>query len=201
MRYAPSVRFLDLPANQKLQAVLLVDGQRTLTWDVSGQIQLEAETPAQPATSQPQPQPQPQPEPPVAGTPGSSSTQTSPAPAGSAGFKPLRKFDVRVDRVASARDTQRIDVFLTMKNASAQPQYITSGTLQVILEDSEGVAKQNGQVLRPTDTGREHFGSTPVVAPGRELKVKYSFHPDTGTRPSRVTVMEGDKSADFSAGF
>ena len=90
---------------------------------------------------------------------------------------------------------------MTVRNASAQPQYIPSGTLQVILEDSEGVAKQNGQALRPTEAGREHFASTPVVAPGRELRIKYSFHPDSGASPSRVTIMEGDKSADFSASF
>jgi hypothetical protein len=125
----------------------------------------------------------------------------APSPVESAGFRSLRKFDVRVDRVVSARDAQRVDVFVTVKNASAQPQYIPSGTLQVMLEDSAGVAKQNGQVLRPTEAGREHFASTPVVAPGRELRVKYSFHPDTGTSPSRVTIMEGDKSADFPASF
>jgi hypothetical protein len=67
----------------------------------------------------------------------------------------------------------------------------------VTLEDSDGVGKQNGQVLRPSETGREHFGSSPVLQPGRELRVKYSFHPDGGATPARVTVTEGDKSAEF----
>ena len=164
--------------------------------------------PTPPATPQPAPpteplprpapsQPVPTPKPPAQPAPATGSPS---GPIAGPGFKPLRKFDVRVDRVVSARDAQRIDVFMTVRNASAQPQYIPSGTLQVILEDSEGVAKQNGQVLRPTEAGREHFASTPVVAPGRELRIKYSFHPDSGASPSRVTIMEGDKS-DFSASF
>jgi hypothetical protein len=102
-----------------------------------------------------------------------------------------------VDRVVAARDAQRIDVFMTLRNATQTQLHVTSNTLMVTLEDSDGAGKQNGQVLRPSEAGREHFASSPALQPGRELRVKYSFHPDSGATPARVTVTEGDKSAEF----
>ncbi|NVD45920.1 hypothetical protein [Qipengyuania atrilutea] len=121
----------------------------------------------------------------------------APAPAPTTGFQSLTKYDVRVDRVVVARDAQRIDVFVTLKNPTSSPLYATSGALMVRLEDSDGVGKVNGQILRPTPEGRTHFASTPAIEPGGELKAKYSFHPDAGASPARVTISEGDKRASF----
>lgn len=133
---------------------------------------------------EPQPQPQPQPEP-------------QPEPASS--FKALGKYEVRVDRVVAARDAPRTDVFVTLRNATNAPLYATSGALMVRLEDSEGVGKVNGQILRPTIEGRAHFASTPVIEPGGELRAKYSFHPDPGATARSVTITEGDRRATFGA--
>jgi hypothetical protein len=154
-----------------------------------------ARNPGVPAAEpEPQPQPQPGPAPQPAPQPGPSQPQPS------AGFKPLMKYDVRVDRVAIARDQPRIDVFVTLRNATQGPLYATSGALTVRLEDSDGVGKVNGQILRPTPESRAHFASTPVIEPGGELRAKYSFHPDPDATPARVIVIEGEKRAEFGAG-
>ena len=134
-------------------------------------------------------------------------TQSAEAPGsgawagGAASFQPLQKYAVRVDRVVAAPGgAQRVDVFMTLKNNTQGQLWASSGVVQVKLTDNQGVSKQNGQVLRPVEETQAHFGSTPVIEPGEELKVKFSFYPDAGTRPSRVTVIEGDKRAEFSGG-
>jgi hypothetical protein len=153
-------------------------------------------TPAEQPKPQPEPEPQPtpRPEPRPAPQPG---PQPDPAPQPAAGFQPLMKYDVRVDRVVAARDQARIDVFVTLRNATKGPVYATSGALMVRLEDSDGVGKVTGQIFRPTPDGREHFASTPVIEPGGQLRAKYSFIPDAGTTPGRVIITEGDKRAEF----
>lgn len=147
-----------------------------------------AEEPKPEPEPRPAPQPGPQPEP-----------QPDPAPQPAAGFKPLMKYDVRVDRVVAARDQPRIDVFVTLRNGTKGPVYATSGALMVRLEDADGVGKVNGQILRATPEGRVHFASTPVIEPGGELRAKFSFHPDPGAdgTPDRVIITEGDKRAEF----
>ena len=125
----------------------------------------------------------------------------APAPAGEAGFKPLRQFDVRLDRLWEARGypTRQVHAFVTIKNVSARPQYITSGFLKAVLTDSDGVAQENGQVWRASAEPAALFNATPVVQPGGELKIRYVFSPDAGATPERLTLTEGDRRAEFQA--
>ncbi len=140
--------------------------------------------------TQPQPQPQPQAESP-----------SQPGPAAPAGFKPLRRFDVRLDPVWEARGypTRQVHAFVTIRNISAQPQYITSGFLKAVLSDSDGIAQERNQVWRASAEPAALFNSTPVVQPGAELKIRYVFNPDEGAQPATFTLGEGAATAEFPA--
>jgi hypothetical protein len=144
---------------------------------------------AQPAPSEPAPPaPAPQPSP------------TAPAESGTtAGFQPLRQFEVRLDRLWEARGypTRQVHAFVTIKNVSARPQYITSGFLKAVLTDADGVAQERNQVWRASAEPAALFNSTPVVQPGAELKIRYVFNPDAGAMPDRLTLFEGDSRAEF----
>ena len=168
---------------------------------VNGDLHSTQVIPPNDACASRNPNPGSEPAPPAPNSPPSAPPAPAPAPtpAPAVEFQTLRKFDVRVERVVVARDAERIDVFVTLRNATAQPLYATSGALMVRLEDSEGVGKVNGQILRPTPEGRSHFASTPVIEPGGQLRAKYSFHPDPDATPARVVITEGDKRAEFGA--
>ena len=122
-----------------------------------------------------------------------------PVPVGA--FKPLGQFDVRLDRLWEARgySTRQVHAFVTIKNVSARPQYITSGFLKAVLSDADGVAQERNQVWRASAEPAALFNSTPVVQPGAELKIRYVFNPDAGAVPERFTLSEGDRRAEFQA--
>ena len=144
--------------------------------------------------------------PPVATPPALPPVVTPPLPPSSpaaTSFKPLRRFDVRLDRLVEARGypTRQVHAFVTIKNASATPQHITSGLLKAVLADSDGVAQERSQVFRASGEPAALFSSTPVVQPGAELMIRYVFIPDEGSRPATFTLSEGDKRAEFPAGL
>lgn len=156
-----------------------------------------AEQEPAPPADPPSPQPQPGPGTPPGTTPAPDSTPPS-------SFQPLRQFDVRLDRVVEARGypTRQVHVFVTIKNASGRAQHITSGFLKALLSDADGVAQERNQVWRASGEPAALFSSTPVVQAGAELRIRYVFTPDEGSRPSSFTLMEGDRRAEFSvAGF
>lgn len=148
----------------------------------------------------PGPQPAPRPSPPVLTPPQPPAPPSG--PVASTGFKPLRRVDVRLDRLWEARGypTRQVHAFVTVRNVSAQPQYITSGYLKAVLSDSDGVAQERNQVWRASAEPAALFNSTPVVQPGAELKIRYVFIPDDGSQPATLTLSEGDKRAEFPAG-
>jgi hypothetical protein len=128
---------------------------------------------------------------------GSPLPQPAPMPGSDGGFRQLRKYDVRLDRIETPRDDRLVHIYLTLKNATQSQQYVSSGVVQVQLRDSDGATKQTGQVLRPVAGALQHFGSTPVLQPGEELKVQFALQLDSGTSPTKVIVVEGDKRAEF----
>lgn len=165
-----------------------------------------AEDAPNPSSPLPPATPRPNTPPPLSGPEPASAPAGSPqAPpvAEVPSFKPLRRFDVRLDRLVEARGypTRQVHAFVTVKNASATPQYITSGILKAVLTDADGVAQERNQVWRATSEPAALFASTPVVQPGAELKVRYVFTPDEGSKPATLALSEGDKRAEFSAGF
>lgn len=125
-----------------------------------------------------------------------------PPPATSAAYKPLRRVDVRLDRVVEARGypTRQVHAFVTLKNISPTPQYISSGYLRAVLTDADGVAQERNQVWHASSEPAALFNSTPVVQPGAELKIRYVFNPNEGSQPATLTLSEGDKRAEFSTG-
>ena len=125
-----------------------------------------------------------------------------PGPVVSSPFKPLRRVDVRLDRIVEARGypTRQVHAFVTIRNASATPQYISSGYLRAVLTDADGVAQERNQVWRASGEPAALFSATPVVQPGAELKLRYVFNPDEGSRTATFALSEGDKRVEFQAG-
>ena len=141
------------------------------------------------------PTPQPPSNPPPPATP-------QPSQPGAADFKPLNRLDVRVDRVVVARGypTHQVHAFVTVKNTSATPQYFTSGFVKVVLADADGVSWERSQPYRASGEPAELFGSTPVIQPGGELRVRYVFVPGIDARLTSITLSEGGKQAEFAVG-
>lgn len=161
---------------------------------------------ASPAEPQPQPGPQPQPEPNPEPLPGPGpqpggepQPQPQPEPQAPSVYKALNRFDVRLDKVIEARGypTRQVHAFVTLKNVATSQQYITSGIIRAVLTDTDGVAQERNQVWRTTVEPAALFNSTPVVAPGAELKIRYVFNPDNGSVPANLTLSEGGKTAEF----
>jgi|GEM_PF-4033708 len=143
--------------------------------------------------------------PPVVTPPAPPPVATPPAPPSgpvAVAFKPLRRVDVRLDRLVEARGypTRQVHAFVTVKNASPTPQYVTSGFLKASLADADGVAQERSQVYRASGEPAALFGAAPVVQPGAELRIRYVFTPDEGSVPATLTLAEGDKRAEFPAG-
>jgi hypothetical protein len=160
--------------------------------------------PSAPAPSQPAPPSAPTPSqpggpPPASSPPSTGAGQPAPVPAG---FRPLNRVDVRVDRVAVARGypTHQVHVFVTVKNSSATPQYFTSGFVKVVLSDADGAGWERSQPYRASGEPAALFSATPVIQPGGELKVRYVFMPDPGARLSSLVLSEGGRQAAFPVG-
>jgi|GEM_PF-5192255 len=176
----------------------------TYTRQVNGKAVEETWT-GRRAAAAPAPQPTPGAPPVVDAPPAPPPVVTPPPPAPgpvvAGAFKPLRRFDVRLDRLWEARGypTRQVHAFVTIRNASPTPQYITSGFLKALLTDADGVAQERGQVYRAAAEPAALFNSTPVVQPGAELKIRYVFIPDEGSAPATFTLSEGDKRAEFPA--
>lgn len=145
----------------------------------------------------------PSPAPPAPTPPGATPpVVTAPPPGIPGGFKPLRRFDVRVDRVAVARGyaTHQVHAFVTVRNASGSPQHFTSGFLQAVLADADGAGWERSQPYRASGEPAELFAATPVIAPGGELKVRYIFLSDVDAQLATLTLVEGDRRATFPVG-
>jgi hypothetical protein len=139
----------------------------------------EAEAPVLPNAPAPAPRP----------------AQPAPEAQQAAGFQPLEKWDVRVDRVENPRDDRLTHVYLTLRNSGTGTLVQTQG-VSVRHEDGDGVVTESGQGVRAKPGYPELFGSPPpVVLPGREIKTKFVFDRNGGT--ARITVVEGKAVADF----
>jgi hypothetical protein len=132
---------------------------------------------------------------------GGGSQPGSGSPTAPAGFDSLRRYDVRLDGVVRASDEARVDVFVTLRNATQGILHSTSSALKVRLEDDEGVGKEASQAFRATPEGRVHFASTPVIEPGGQLKVKFTFFAGEGGVPAKVAIIEGDKRVSYDLDF
>jgi hypothetical protein len=148
----------------------------------------QAPQPSPPQGQSPAPPAPPRPVPPPAGP-------TTEAPAG--GFHPLGKWDVRLDRVENPRDDRLTHVYLTLRN-SGTAELIQTQNVWVYLESSDGLEQKSGQGLRALPGYPKLFDSPPpVVRPGKEIRTKFVFDRNEGGSPSKVTVEENGKQAEF----
>lgn len=190
MTYAPVIMFRGLDKAQAKTAILLIDGQQTLVWDISDKIVRQAPRPIEPA---PAPAPTPTPAP----TPAPPPPPLPPAPTND-GFKPVGKFDVRLDKVVA--EGRYWHVYMTLRNASSGTLVQAQG-VDVRLEDSDGVGVESGQAVRARPGPPELFGSPPpTTRPGGTLPVKFVFDKRDGAAPARIIVMEGEHEAAFRLG-
>jgi hypothetical protein len=122
-------------------------------------------------------------------------------PAGAGAYQTLRRYDVRLDSVLVPRDASTLQVFVTLKNGSGAPLYVTSGEVRAQLTDADGATRETGQLWRASGAPAQLFSSTPVVQPGGELRVRYVFPPDAGGAPPRsLTLVDRDRRAEFDLG-
>lgn len=131
--------------------------------------------------------------------PGSSSGTVPPPaprpPQTPAAFQALNNFEVRLDRTQA--EGVVLWVHVTFKNISQKDQWMTSGIVRVLMEDSDGVVQERNQFWRPQGSPPTVFASTPLLAPGSELRARFRFNPDNGARPTSVVLREGETSARF----
>lgn len=122
---------------------------------------------------------------------------STPSPAAD-GFKPVGKFDVRLDRVVA--EGRYWHVYLTLRNAASHPLVQAQG-VDVRLEDSDGIGVESGQAVRARPGPPELFGSPPpTTRPGGTLPVKFVFDKREGADPVRILVLEGEHEAVFRLG-
>lgn len=121
-----------------------------------------------------------------------------PAPPVADGFKPVGKFDVRLDKVVA--EGRYWHVYLTLRNAASYTLVQAQG-VDVRLEDSDGIGVESGQAVRARPGPPELFGSPPpTTRPGQTLPVKFVFDKREGTEPVRILVTEGEHEAAFRLG-
>lgn len=122
---------------------------------------------------------------------------TRPSPAAD-DFKPVGKFDVRLDKVVA--EGRYWHVYLTLRNAASHTLVQAQG-VDVRLEDSDGIGVESGQAVRARPGPPELFGSPPpITRPGRTLPVKFVFDKREGASPVRILVTEDEHEAAFDLG-
>lgn len=117
-----------------------------------------------------------------------SGAPTSPPPAGSGAFKELSKLDVRIDRVAKARDGL-IEVFVTLRNPGPTVQTTSKGWIKFTAADADGAQATTRSALYPVRGPRvDELPLLVEIAPGGEARLRYVFEvPVSGP----ITVSDG----------
>ena len=192
---------LVLVSGQKFEArEVMPDGSTSPTsWDGRNASKPDLVANGGPEGSPP-PAPQPQPAPaPLPATPPQAQPQSPPpAPSNPApqqpasGFRPLGRWDVRLDKVEDPREDRLTHVYLTLRNASSAP-LLQTGDVWVTLEGGDGVPQRSGQGLRAIPGRPELFGSPPpTIRPGGEIRTKFVFDRNRQAGPRRITIEEGE---------
>ncbi|NML08294.1 hypothetical protein [Sphingomonas sp. G-3-2-10] len=121
----------------------------------------------------------------------------APAPAGD--FRPLGRWDVRLDRVENPRDDRLTHVYITLRNASAA-NLVQTGDVWVTLEEGTGSGQRSGQGLRAVPGRPELFGSPPpIVRPGGEIRTKYVFDRNRDGGSQRIVIEEGEHQVAYES--
>ena len=102
---------------------------------------------------------------------------SSPPPAGGGAFKALSKFDVRIDRIAPARDG-KLEAFLTLRNATRDVQSTTPSTIRLVGTDQDGAKRSSRSAHFSTRGERGVNDDLPILVyaePGAEMRIRYVF--------------------------
>ncbi|WP_164549660.1 hypothetical protein [Altericroceibacterium xinjiangense] len=129
--------------------------------------------------------------------PGASS---APAPAaGSGAFKALSKFDVRIDRIAAARDG-KLEAFLTLRNPGTAVEATSKGWIKLSAADPDGAKATSVSALYSVRGERGAYNELPALVyaePGREIRLRYVFDQAIS---GPITISDGTVSQTFTAG-
>jgi hypothetical protein len=134
--------------------------------------------------------------------PASSDPGASPAPAPPAGggsFKSLSEFDVRIDRVAPARDG-KLEVFVTLRNPSNLLRSTSKGHIKISGTDSDGAKATSVSALFSVRGQRGEYDELPTlvyVEPASEARLRFIFDQAIS---GPITISDGTVSQTFTAG-
>jgi hypothetical protein len=129
--------------------------------------------------------------------PGATAAQ-APVPGGG-GFKPLSVFDVRIDRVAPARDG-KLEAFLTLRNPSARLQSVGSGGIKLSAANADGAKATTRSALYSVRGERGQYDELPSlvwVEPTGETRLRYVFEEGIS---GAITMTDGTAIQTFTPG-
>lgn len=127
------------------------------------------------------------------------SEPNAPPPPGGGAFKSLTKLDVRIDRVAPARDG-RLEAYLTLRNPTRDPQSATAAGLRLSGTNSDGSAVTARYALYSARGERGENDALPVplyVEAGGETRVRYVFD---DAPAGALTITDGTATQTFTPG-
>lgn len=157
--------------------------------------EIPAPPPAPPATPETTPSPAPSPPVPPAPAPAPPAPAPAPPPAGGSLSDPsprtMEAFSVRMDRALIDR-TGSVDVSLTVRNESDEPQQVTDGIFRVLIYDADGLGIGMTEVHQGGEGPLTRFPSAVMVQPGEDLSIRYVLKPLTGGAPLSQLVVRED---------
>lgn len=122
------------------------------------------------------------------------------APAvGRGAFKPLSKFDLRIDNVVAARDG-RIEAFVTLRNTTRDVQSTSKGDLRLESANADGAKVTSVSALYSVRGERGRYDELPLlvyVEPGGEIRLRYVFDEAIS---GAITVTDGRVRQVFTPG-
>jgi hypothetical protein len=123
----------------------------------------------------------------------------SPAPpAGGGAFKPLSKFDLRIDNIVPARDGM-LEAFVTLRNPGRDWRYLSEGQLKLSGTDRDGAilgTRSQFHTVRG-ERGNDRMPAGMYVEPGAETRLRLIWdRPVSGP----IKVSDGTVEQVFTAG-
>jgi hypothetical protein len=134
----------------------------------------------------------------VSGADPNPSRAGAPAPGGGA-FKSLSKFDVRIDRLARARDGL-LEAFLTLRNPGTTVETTSKGWIKLSGADADGGKATSRSALYSVRGERGNYDELPLlvyVEPGQQVRLRYVFDQAIS---GPITIGDGSVSQTFTAG-
>lgn len=126
----------------------------------------------------------------------------SPAPAPATGrgaFKPLSRFDLRIDNVVPARDG-RLEVFVTLRNSTREVQPISKGEIQLSATNADGGKVTSASSLHSVRAERGRGNELPLLLyaePGAEMRLRFMFE-EAITGP--ISASDGRATQVYTSG-